>query len=208
MGDCEFSPRWRAESILGGEGGPTRLVLLTDHEGDAIARSEVVVRTASARGWEEHPLVSPAPERLLNRGTGPRLDLTERYEDKWVVAHADRIVDSITCRPLIGQTVWTAANDWTPRTGNDALQMLVERGLWRMAGSDGWFVIAAQDDPFIPFESFTDAALRNNSNITLLTPQHGGHCGFVGRRVAGEDRYWAENRVMEFARMNSRRTQS
>ena len=69
-------------------------------------------------------------------------------------------------------------------------------------------VIAAQDDPFIPFESFTDAALRNNSNITLLTPQHGGHCGFVGRRVAGEDRYWAENRVMEFARMNSRRTQS
>ena len=68
-------------------------------------------------------------------------------------------------------------------------------------------VIAAQDDPFIPFESLKDPALRNNSNITLLTPQHGGHCGFVGRKRAEEDRYWAENRVVEFARMNSRRSQ-
>ncbi len=65
-------------------------------------------------------------------------------------------------------------------------------------------VIAAQDDPFIPFESFQDSSLRSNRHITRLAPAHGGHCGFVGRKRADEDRYWAENRVVEFVRSNSR----
>ncbi len=69
-------------------------------------------------------------------------------------------------------------------------------------------VLTAQDDPFIPFESFKDPALRKNPNITLLAPQHGGHCGFVGRKLAGEDRYWAENRVVEFIRLHSKKLPS
>ena len=65
-------------------------------------------------------------------------------------------------------------------------------------------VLTAQDDPFIPFESFRNPALHKNRNITLLAPLHGGHCGFVGQKQAGEGRYWAENRVVEFIRSHSK----
>ena len=66
-------------------------------------------------------------------------------------------------------------------------------------------IIAAADDPFIPIASFRDAALAANPHITLLTPGHGGHVGFVGRGSDSEDRFWAENRVVEFCRVHSRR---
>ena len=59
-------------------------------------------------------------------------------------------------------------------------------------------IIHAQDDPFIPFESFRHPAIHSNPNVILLAPQHGGHVGFVARPQAGEDAYWAEHRVVEF----------
>jgi len=61
-------------------------------------------------------------------------------------------------------------------------------------------IIAAGDDPFIPIAPFRDPALAANPHITLLTPAHGGHVSFVGRRLDSEDRFWAENRVVEFCR--------
>jgi uncharacterized protein len=60
-------------------------------------------------------------------------------------------------------------------------------------------VLAAQDDPFVPFASFSDAALAGNPHITLNAPKHGGHCAFIGNR-SGVERFWAEARVMEFCR--------
>ena len=65
-------------------------------------------------------------------------------------------------------------------------------------------ILTAEDDPFIPFESFRDPALTRNPNIVLLAPRHGGHAGFITRRTRIEDRFWAENRVVEFARQHSR----
>jgi uncharacterized protein len=64
-------------------------------------------------------------------------------------------------------------------------------------------VIHAQDDPFVPYASFLHPALRENTNVVLLAPERGGHVGFVAdeRRGGGEDRFWAENRVVEFCRM-------
>ena len=59
-------------------------------------------------------------------------------------------------------------------------------------------VITAQDDPFVPFASFADPALANNSYITLTAPPHGGHCAFISRQD-GNARFWAEARVMEFS---------
>ncbi len=59
-------------------------------------------------------------------------------------------------------------------------------------------ILHAQDDPFIPFESFTHPAIANNPNLILLAPRAGGHVAFVSRRRSGEDRFWAENRVVEF----------
>ncbi len=59
-------------------------------------------------------------------------------------------------------------------------------------------IIHAQDDPFLPFAPFMDPALAANPNVLLIAPRHGGHVGFYGRRQYDEDRYWAENRAVEF----------
>ncbi len=59
-------------------------------------------------------------------------------------------------------------------------------------------IIHAQDDPFIPFEPLRSSAVRENPHIILLGPEHGGHVGFVGAETEGEDRFWAENRVVQF----------
>ncbi len=58
-------------------------------------------------------------------------------------------------------------------------------------------VITAQDDPFIPYEMFAHRAFKMNGRIRLIAPRHGGHCGFFQRRRPSEDRYWAENRIIE-----------
>jgi predicted alpha/beta-fold hydrolase len=58
-------------------------------------------------------------------------------------------------------------------------------------------VVTAQDDPFVPFASFCDPAIEKNTCIRLIAPVHGGHCAFISP-YRGEDRFWAEARVMEF----------
>ncbi len=35
---------------------------------------------------------------------------------------------------------------WTERTDREALRLLTERGLWRLAGDDGWMHIVGQDE--------------------------------------------------------------
>jgi uncharacterized protein len=58
-------------------------------------------------------------------------------------------------------------------------------------------IVTAQDDPFVPFASFSDPALANNTQISLIAPERGGHCAFISRQ-AGDARFWAEACVMEF----------
>lgn len=64
-------------------------------------------------------------------------------------------------------------------------------------------IIHAQDDPFIPFAPFTSAAVRSNPHLLLLAPEHGGHVGFYGQHQADEDRFWAENRTVDFCSLLS-----
>lgn len=88
-------------------------------------------------------------------------------------------------------------------------------------------IIHAEDDPFIPFTPLRDPAVTNNPYILLLAPRQGGHVAFISRKtsvaqkhsdadevLANEsnpdssliihdsslprDRFWAENRVIEF----------
>lgn len=59
-------------------------------------------------------------------------------------------------------------------------------------------ILAAQDDPFIPYSMFCTPAVRRNPWIRLLAPRHGGHCGFFQRTRQKEDAYWAENRLVDF----------
>jgi len=60
-------------------------------------------------------------------------------------------------------------------------------------------VVTAQDDPFVPFASFSKPAIAKNAHVRLIAPAHGGHCAFISRRT-GKDRFWAEARVMDFCR--------
>jgi len=60
-------------------------------------------------------------------------------------------------------------------------------------------ILTAQDDPFIPYRSFETPGLQSNPWIHFVAPKHGGHCGFIQRSRPHEDRYWAENRVIDFA---------
>jgi uncharacterized protein len=58
-------------------------------------------------------------------------------------------------------------------------------------------MITAQDDPFVPYESFLAALVEENPAIQFVTPRHGGHCGFISRQ-GGAERFWAEARVVDF----------
>ena len=86
-------------------------------------------------------------------------------------------------------------------------------------------IIHAEDDPFIPFAPMLDPAVANNPYILLVAPKQGGHVAFLsvkdsakpasedlpnsaednGPRFTNhdsrEDRFWAENRAVEFCRL-------
>ncbi|MEA2203649.1 MAG: uncharacterized protein QOE77_425 [Blastocatellia bacterium] len=77
-------------------------------------------------------------------------------------------------------------------------------------------MIHAQDDPFIPFAPLRDPSVAANPYLLLLAPEHGGHVAFVAAKTRAaaaadsgtgiesskqqktEDRFWAENRMVEF----------
>jgi uncharacterized protein len=65
-------------------------------------------------------------------------------------------------------------------------------------------ILTAQDDPFVPFRIFDREALRENPNIQLIAPEHGGHCAFVSEE-SGAERFWAEARIVEFCEGQARR---
>jgi predicted alpha/beta-fold hydrolase len=58
-------------------------------------------------------------------------------------------------------------------------------------------MITAKDDPFVPYELFQRANPAQNPAIKFVTPEHGGHCGFISKR-SGPERFWAEQRIVEF----------
>ncbi len=64
-------------------------------------------------------------------------------------------------------------------------------------------IMTAEDDPFVPFAPFQYPVFRENRNITLVTPKHGGHCGFIST-ANGAERFWAEARIVEFCKSQSK----
>ena len=59
-------------------------------------------------------------------------------------------------------------------------------------------IIHSQDDPFIPIEPLQQSLITDNPFLQLIAPERGGHVAFIGARHASEDRFWAENRLVEF----------
>lgn len=58
-------------------------------------------------------------------------------------------------------------------------------------------ILAAKDDPFIPFATFASAEIRDNPNINFIATENGGHCAFISREK-GEARFWAESQIVQF----------
>ena len=62
-------------------------------------------------------------------------------------------------------------------------------------------IIHAQDDPFTLFEPLRNGGFAANPSILVEAPESGGHVGFVSARANDEDRFWAENRAIEFCQL-------
>jgi predicted alpha/beta-fold hydrolase len=61
-------------------------------------------------------------------------------------------------------------------------------------------IVAAKDDPFVPWQSFVDPGVAANPHVRVELSDHGGHCAFVARSGdAPGGEYWAERRVVSFA---------
>lgn len=57
-------------------------------------------------------------------------------------------------------------------------------------------LIQAQDDPLIPFAVYQrHTAFQKNPHLRLLTPEHGGHVGFIARR---NPRFWVDEVFRRF----------
>lgn len=105
-----------------------------------------------------------------------------------------RDFDEIFTAPLGG---YENANDYYNRVSSfPVLKDIIKPSL----------IIHAQDDPFIPFHPLTDTSITSNKNILLISPEHGGHVGFLAKRkFEDSDRFWMENRLVEFCKLiNSR----
>ena len=73
-------------------------------------------------------------------------------------------------------------------------------------------IVHAQDDPFVPFapvrqimkghqEPVPEVSPGKNSNVIVIAPERGGHVAFLSAETDHEDRFWAENRLMDFCRI-------
>jgi predicted alpha/beta-fold hydrolase len=62
-------------------------------------------------------------------------------------------------------------------------------------------IIHAEDDPFIPFEPLRQNSFAQNPFLLIVGTENGGHVAFVGQATNTEDRFWAENRTIQFCQM-------
>jgi len=54
-------------------------------------------------------------------------------------------------------------------------------------------MVQAQDDTFIPFEIYRHPAFASNPYLTLVTPERGGHLGFISRE---KPRFWLDGEII------------
>jgi hypothetical protein len=66
-------------------------------------------------------------------------------------------------------------------------------------------ILHGLDDPFVRITAETRQTIAANPNITLIEPEHGGHCAFLTQpdEAAGYDGYWAEHTLLRFLLANA-----
>jgi len=62
-------------------------------------------------------------------------------------------------------------------------------------------IVHAEDDPFIPFAPLRHPSVSQNPYVLLVATSRGGHVAFVSQKNDHEDRFWAENRAVEFFKL-------
>jgi hypothetical protein len=83
----------------------------------------------------------------------------------------------------------TAANYFRTQSANQFLERIRVPAL----------LIQAKDDPLIPFSTYNHPAFTTNPNLTLVTPEHGGHLGFLSRR---KPRFWLDETLLDWIESN------
>ena len=87
----------------------------------------------------------------------------------------------------------------------DAEDYYQHAGAKRVIGDVGvpTLVMTAKDDPFVPYEALLRAGVEKNLSVKFVAPEHGGHCGFISK-WEGAERFWAEERIVEFVEERSK----
>ncbi len=57
-------------------------------------------------------------------------------------------------------------------------------------------IVNAKNDPFLPLECYPEKEARSNKHITLVTPESGGHVGFI--KFNRQNIYWSEAQAVRF----------
>lgn len=157
----------------------------------AVSPSIDLAACADAIHWRSNWLYS---QRFL-RGLKRRLRAAAAHYPEIYSADAARFVrsirefDSLVTAPHGG---FADADDYYARSS--ALQFIASIRTPTL-------IVQARDDPFVPFDAFRHPSLQSNPSIVLLAPERGGHVGFLSDDAAasaGGDRFWAENRIVEF----------
>ena len=183
----------------------------------------LVLKLAGELGTERH--THPAPELCAVAAVSPAVDLAESadalhllhnriYERRFLKALIQRFRRKVTLFPQV--------YDPARADGLRSLRDFDERVTAFYAGfagaSDYYFrassarvlesiavptlILHALDDPFIRLTPESRAKIAGNAFITLIEPEHGGHCAFLAspRPAHGDDGYWAESTVLAFLR--------
>ena len=159
------------------------------HSVAAVSPPVDLARAASAVEWRQNWLYQRNFVRDLKR----RIQLKARlFPDIYKVDGLDRVrtirqFDERYTAPFFG---FRDAADYYHRAS--ALRVIEKVRVPTL-------IITAEDDPFIPVASFREPPLTANPRLTVIITRHGGHCGFIARRGGGDDGYWAEGMIVEFA---------
>lgn len=123
-------------------------------------------------------------ERRFLKRMRRRLAATGRYAQAQLARPRSLwdIDDQITA-PSFG--FGTAANYYATQSSNQLLDRIRIPAL----------LIAAQDDPLIPFETYNHPAFASNPCLTLIAPKHGGHVAFLSRRAP---RFWTDEIILSW----------
>jgi uncharacterized protein len=166
-----------------GEGAPEELKAVV-----AVSPPMDLRESADALGLKQNRLYERRFIRALKtryrrkRALFPAVFLPVKMEK----VKAIRDFDEWVMAPQCG---FAGANDYYARSG---AALVVDRV------AVPTLVLHAWDDPFIRLTEATRAKLLANERVTLVEPQHGGHCAFLAEPTEGYDGYWAEHLLREF----------